>query len=558
MDDTKTHMQTNLSEKTSGASTGVSGRQPSASPASGSRQLAAGARHAVQPIQGNTVALSTFVASTDHRQPSSVVESFVEEASRPISMASAFSTVPSVIAKQYFSENAKILLSFLLETFDLPEIVAHFPPVPECFRGTGTGMPDVQLQQIKEECLDLMQHEYMVVARLFLAAGLEEKAMLFWDYMLPLDEVKKIEATLAQHNPAEQEHLMLDAFTENFNHYSYALAGLYLLGERMQTISPTQDKETLRLAREMLMYIDAAIKVVQSRHDFFIKQTAALLTRPQKRMRLAYGLRPVRFKVMLERIQSIRTALARYIEDDLLPDYLEKTFHFKEPVPARRKSAPLRKKVPKVKQRQAKPKQPRIPMETVIPAAPPAVETIVKSVMAGQAEAMPEQAEAEPSAETEESAVSPSSLFPTPDTLIPVAEILTQASPVMPVENPRLAGLHPRYRAIYDQVFFSRWSEARDLTLNAVKKLVTHLGGQTKGVGGSRTQIIFNNKSVATIEHRHGKDKAGELYKVSVALLQRGLGIAGFAPRGWVDELSRTRDMLTNFWRYAATREAQG
>jgi hypothetical protein len=54
--------------------------------------------------------------------------------------------------------------------------------------------------------------------------------------------------------------------------------------------------------------------------------------------------------------------------------------------------------------------------------------------------------------------------------------------------------------------------------------------GQTKGVGGSRTQIIFNNKSVATIEHRHGRDKAGELYKVSVSLLQRGLGIAGFAP----------------------------
>jgi hypothetical protein len=44
----------------------------------------------------------------------------------------------------------------------------------------------------------------------------------------------------------------------------------------------------------------------------------------------------------------------------------------------------------------------------------------------------------------------------------------------------------------------------------------------------------------------------GKLYKVSLALLQRGLAIAGFAPLDWEDKLSHTRDLLMNLRDYAS------
>jgi hypothetical protein len=481
-----------------------------------------------------------------------------------------------------FFSNINILL-VLQNAYEEAEIIVHFPEVPKALMSTSTVQINLPLQQVKEMCIQLCQDEYMVIARLFLAETIEEKVSLLRDYMLPVHIAEQMEAGFARLSPEKKEQTLYAIFFEYFDHYSYALAGLYHLASRVSKLSVNPGKDVQKVAHLMQSYLAAAIKIVQSRNDF-VKKQAAQMTKTvlNKGNRLGYEMRPIRFDIMLKSLQSVSHILNTYIEKEILPTIWEREFGIKEtqssakknkrrPQPAAHKKSG--KKPPTVNQ------QPPVAkvstQERAIPILDPPFEKIalpLEEVAAVREAVVVEPLINLPVSEVQEDKVTPSpalthsdlarvapiiaSLPAEPSLPVSARVSLTEASypPILLTENPILTKLNKRQKEIYEQIFAERWREAKGISLDAVEKLVTRLGGQTKGVGGSRTQIIFNHKSVATIEHRHGRDRAGELYKISVSLLQRGLGIAGFAPMGWEDQLSRTRDLLINFREYAAQR----
>jgi hypothetical protein len=463
------------------------------------------------------------------------------------------------------------LLADLQQAYELPEITRHFPALPNAFKPTTIQITNPRLQQIKKACIKLLQDEYMVIARLFLAETLEEKVVLLWDYMLPAKTAKNIAAAFKLVKPEDREAELLNMLVTNFDHYSYALAGLYLLAQSMQALTLSCHEDSLKAARLMLTYIDAAIKVVQS-CNIFLAKNAAILTKLQakKGPKVVYKAEEIRFDKMLERLQPIRHSLANYIEQDLLPAFTQKNFNFKAPVPAMEKA---RKKpnLTLTKKKVITPSKSKLALRAYIAQQRTHTQanTLPLNTILTEASTQPEIITAPidiPSTLTQEENKAPPISVPCKVS----KPVLTQASvypsttlsalkvepePILPVAiHPKVAALNKRRMLTYEQIFADRWHETKGITMDAVEKLVTQLGGYTKGAKGSRVKIVFDNKSVATIEYRHGGDKASELYKVSVALLQRGLAIAGFAPSDWEDHLSQTRDLIINFKDYAARR----
>jgi hypothetical protein len=533
------------------------------------------------------------------------------------------------ILQENFFDNMHMLKKLELAVGS-PEITMHFPPVPKALAQTeGHTALHVKLQEIKQACIKMLQDEYLIIARLCLAETQQEKMVLLLDYVLSEVWSSKLIRCVAllPDGSVEKEDACTKIFFEWLDHYTYAVAAFYHLANRMQALSTAKDKDALALARLMQSYLDATIKIVESRNDFFKKDTLRLRTKhtkvqtqlstlPQEKKSAAKdtlaNFKPERFDKMLEYLQPIRDSLVTHIEQDLLPAFLQKEFKFELSAPARKKGKERKPSLsPKkykhqpfaVKQPQAaKAKQSK--MHKINTSQPENASLIgEKKVFVLPQKNMPAPviAEQQPVKEAEdevkvsvlqpekslstdevkpliaEESVIPSSkkqhtasASPIKSELLPPVASIAPYAPLLPVSaivshrepmptaltrNVKLTNLNKDHWETYEQIFSDRWSETRHLTLSAVEKLVTRLGGKMKGAKGSRTQLFFNDKSVATIEHRHGGDKAGALYKVSLALLQRGLGIAGFAPPGWEDKLSRTRDLIVNFREYVAKRK---
>jgi hypothetical protein len=484
-----------------------------------------------------------------------------------------------------FMANAD-MLSHLQSAYDRQEISGHFPAVPESLTSIRAGQANIPLQQIKKRCINLFRDEYLIIAQLFLTETLQEKVFLLQEHMLTAEGAAQAQAYFASlpHHSMGRVKALCVAWGEILHDYSYTLAGLYHLAERMTTLSTAEDKDAQKVANLMQTYLEAAIKIVQSRTELFRKAAAAVLkSKAYKGEKSAYFFKPIRHTIILESLQLIRLALTDHMEKNILPIFREREFGYKEERVPKKKN---RKKLQSLTASHKKITK-KSPVAKPQPIAKPptkeemsnfiATTQLETPVLAEEVILLPEQAISTrvTTTHTAEDAITPASIelsdpaltvtptitpLPLPvESLLPVAALNLSIAPLQAVlmDNPKLIGLTKRQKETYEQIFAAQWKDASGINLEAVKKLVTRLGGQTKGVGGSRTQIIFTHKSVATIEHRHGRDRAGELYKLSVSLLQRGLGIAGFAPLGWEDQLSRTRDLLINFRKYVAKREQE-
>lgn len=449
-------------------------------------------------------------------------------------------TAKSLQSLNFFC-NVNILAS-LQDSYAIPEITAYFPVFsPEQSSRCREAVTSVRLQQIENQCIELLQDEYLFIARLLTLWTLEEKHALCADYLFRKEGVMQIEQFYAQlPSPAERILYLARVFDSMLDHYAYAMAGFMLLADKIRELGRRQDMDLLEKVNLMLACVNAAKKVIQTR-NLHMEEDAAVSGACE-------ALLPVRFNLMLDRLTPLYHALHDYRDKELLPALRQKEFG-------------VREKTVKRKPAISRPQKPSPAIKTpVLPQLTPAGVTEAKDKpVASEAKpaAMvsgPVEAEevVSPEAEVSEALPREDDMLPS---VLPVKDLAANTEPaqiMLLARNPKIAGLNKHHMETYEQIFAERWREARHLTLSAVEKLVRQLGGQTRGAGGSRTQIIFHDKSVATIEHRHGRDKAGELYKMSVALLQRGLGIAGFAPPGWVDELSRARDVIANFWDYAA------
>lgn len=484
-----------------------------------------------------------------------------------------------------FLVNINVLAS-LQDTCNLAEIIDYFPVLPPRRTKHQEIPTTLQLQQIKNQCIEVLQDEYMFIARLLLGQTMLEKQELLIDYLLEKEGIDLIECLYARLSDEEERNTYLHGvFDAMLDHYAYALAGFILLADKMCDLCARYDMDTLEKVNAMVACLDAAKGVIQSRNAHMAKE--AMQSGTSKK------LFPMRFTMMLERLEPIYQSLAHYKEKEVLPA----VWGFKEmirPVKQRRRqkaAAPQKKvkpaanrktpyvaKAPVAKTVDVSTASPMVNIAEVardvqklsldepaksisaVDARNTAPSAPVTTISVSSAEVETEaEAGATVSLATGSGTVAP--VLPAQDnllspTLLPASTFVGPATEpaqiMMLARNPRLAGLSKRHMATYEQIFSERLLDVKHLALSAVEKLVKQLGGQTKGVGGSRTQILFNNKSVATIEHRHGKDRAGELYKASVALLQRGLAIAGFAPPGWEDKLSRARDWVVNFRNYAA------
>lgn len=123
-------------------------------------------------------------------------------------------------------------------------------------------------------------------------------------------------------------------------------------------------------------------------------------------------------------------------------------------------------------------------------------------------------------------------------------------------EHYLVAALNKSLRQTYDKLFSSSFDDYIALSKEEIIRLIEKLNGGCVDTSKNHTQVFFNGQKVATFEVRHGKDKAKTLYKLSVQLLQLGLRQVGLAPYGWVSRLEETRNFLTRFIQYAASRNS--
>jgi hypothetical protein len=326
----------------------------------------------------------------------------------------------------------------------------------------------------------------------------------------------------------------------------------------------------------MLTYIDAAMSALQECNEFNaqelrhgIKSGLEYKTQPEKR--LAECFKITRFDMVLDSLKLIRDELAVHMEKEIIPKYginvytpVKKSKGKPRPTPKKqaKKPSPIKPTPHRAKAPTLLPEAAAVAAELIaLPSAkassqPIPANVVSPALLASSAPTLPAGPTLHLSSPIVPTTLQSPAVIAAPVTVASPAAVISSAAMAPPAaalnENPKLLGLNKRHQETYEQIFADRWSAAKNIGLDAVDKLIRRLGGQTKGVGGSRTQIIFNNKSVATIEHRHGRDKARELYKVSVSLLQRGLGIAGFAPKGWEDELSRSYALINGLRKYQA------
>ncbi|EFA82032.1 hypothetical protein PPL_04937 [Heterostelium album PN500] len=97
--------------------------------------------------------------------------------------------------------------------------------------------------------------------------------------------------------------------------------------------------------------------------------------------------------------------------------------------------------------------------------------------------------------------------------------------------NSILNNLNQRARNTYDQLFFPTCKQDNWIDLSKIQGLISALGGRLEGVRGSRFAIYLNGKKCPNvIEIRHGRDKSGTLYPLSILLLRNNLDQAGLSP----------------------------
>ena len=453
---------------------------------------------------------------------------------------------------QNFSDNVNILAT-LQDMYEFAEIGAYFPPLPKLSAKNKNTPVTEELQHITKQCIKLLNDEYMMVARLLVAQTPLEKKTLLIDYMMSDEGVDFIERKVSTLSDLQRETYLFGISEGLLDHYTYVVAGINLLADKIRDVCARQDMDSMDRINHMLSYLDAARKIIQSRDKYL---TGGPL--PVKNEHTA-KLLPIRFNIIRERLKNIRGSLVAY-QTKVLPSYQSEILRSFQPkemggkkkgrlgrqAQKPRASSLIKKREPAAPSITPVSISPLPPELAIVPAARPtpivplSQEVLLENTVRVDTEVTPAALSAPQS-----------SLFAVPG---PAPAPSNAEHKLMASDNPCVASLSKHNRAIYEQIFFGSWKDKQHLALSDVEKLIKQLGGQIRGAGGSRTKIIFDNRSVATIEHRHGRDRAKSLYKLSVSLLQRGLGIAGFAPLDWKDELSRARDMIIEFKNYAAER----
>jgi hypothetical protein len=133
------------------------------------------------------------------------------------------------------------MLGGLEIAYSHPDIVGKFLPLPQELKGRDDKAINEPLQKIKAMCMELLETEYLVLARLFLAETFSEKYTLLTDYMLTEEGAILRQNELYYGKEMDEQHIRMlttDCLVL-FEHYSHAVASVYHLTTTLQILRVT-------------------------------------------------------------------------------------------------------------------------------------------------------------------------------------------------------------------------------------------------------------------------------------------------------------------------------